>query len=280
MVSLSMLRIALDPGHIGGEWAQLEQRWFQPPGHAFIVREGDLNLKVAELVRPMLEAAGAEVMLTRDRPQPVTSVRQDDPAVAGNPALFYRTAELRARAELLAEWQPDLVISIHFDARPATEDNGLIEDPWTAHVLVNGCYLPNETADPEVAMQRDLRSARGYPDIEIPLADAFGDAFASVAGLQPFSYSGPHACKVGDSPFTWARNLLANRIYPAPVIYLEPYVMNGDRTYARLAAGDYEGTREIMGRQEISIYREYAQIILKGLNNYLPAAKDESQRRP
>jgi hypothetical protein len=35
-----------------------------------------------------------------------------------------------------------------------------------------------------------------------------------------------------------------------------------------------------MGRQEISIYREYAQIILKGLNNYLPAAKDESQRRP
>jgi hypothetical protein len=44
--------------------------------------------------------------------------------------------------------------------------------------------------------------------------------------------------------------------------------MNGDRTYARLAAGDFEGTREIMGRQEISIYREYAQIILTGLNNY------------
>src|SRR4029434_6595782 len=50
---LSGLRIALDPGHLGGEWAKMEERWFQV-GSTHPVQEGDLTLKVARLLAPRL----------------------------------------------------------------------------------------------------------------------------------------------------------------------------------------------------------------------------------
>ncbi|HYY35923.1 MAG TPA: hypothetical protein VE867_06085, partial [Candidatus Binatia bacterium] len=50
---LSSLRIALDPGHLGGEWAKMEERWFQV-GNTQPVQEGDLTLKVARLLAPRL----------------------------------------------------------------------------------------------------------------------------------------------------------------------------------------------------------------------------------
>src|SRR6266480_177259 len=39
---LSGLRIALDPGHLGGRWAKMEERWFQV-GNSAPVQEGDLT---------------------------------------------------------------------------------------------------------------------------------------------------------------------------------------------------------------------------------------------
>src|SRR4029453_12031206 len=57
---LSGLRIALDPGHLGGKWAKMEERWFQV-GNAQPVQEGDLTLKVARLLAPRLRELGAKV---------------------------------------------------------------------------------------------------------------------------------------------------------------------------------------------------------------------------
>src|SRR4051794_35917743 len=37
------LRIALDPGHVGGNWAKIEERWFKI-GDSAPVQEGDLTL--------------------------------------------------------------------------------------------------------------------------------------------------------------------------------------------------------------------------------------------
>ena len=48
---LSGLKIALDPGHIGGEWAKMEERWFKV-GDAPPVQEGDMTLLVAKMLAP------------------------------------------------------------------------------------------------------------------------------------------------------------------------------------------------------------------------------------
>src|SRR5262249_26014259 len=74
---LSGLRIALDPGHLGGPWAKMEERWFQVD-KTQPVQEGDLTLKVARLLGPRLRELGARVLFVRNSNEPVTTKRPDD----------------------------------------------------------------------------------------------------------------------------------------------------------------------------------------------------------
>src|SRR5262249_38392254 len=74
---LAGFRIALDPGHLGGTWARMEERWFKI-GDKAPVQEGDMTLQVAQLLKPRLESLGAKVMLVREKTEPVTSYRPSD----------------------------------------------------------------------------------------------------------------------------------------------------------------------------------------------------------
>ena len=74
---LAGVKIALDPGHIGGTWAQMEERWFQV-GDSKPIQEGDMTLLVAKLLVPKLQKLGAKVSLVRDKTEPVTSKRPND----------------------------------------------------------------------------------------------------------------------------------------------------------------------------------------------------------
>jgi hypothetical protein len=71
----------------------------------------------------------------------------------------------------------------------------------------------------------------------------------------------------------YARNLLATRLYRCPVVYCEPYVMNSKDVFARIQAGDYEGTRNINGVERKSIFREYADSVAEGLADYCSKAR-------
>ncbi len=64
--ALAGLKVALDPGHIGGYWAKMEERWFQI-GNSKPVTEGDMTLLVAKLIANKLESWGAQVYLTRSK---------------------------------------------------------------------------------------------------------------------------------------------------------------------------------------------------------------------
>ncbi len=86
--------------------------------------------------------------------------------------------------------------------------------------------------------------------------------------LPPHEYrpDHPYSTKLGNA--VWARNLLANRLYQCPVIFMEPYTMNSTEFIARHKAGDYEGLRMIDGKMRLSVYREYAQAVADGLVAY------------
>ena len=71
------LKIALDPGHIGGEWAKMEERWFKM-GDTPPVEEGEMTLRVAKILAPKLRALGARVSFVREKTEPVTPFRPDD----------------------------------------------------------------------------------------------------------------------------------------------------------------------------------------------------------
>ena len=303
---LSGLRIALDPGHLGGKWAKMEERWFQV-GSTQPVQEGDLTLKVARLLAPRLRELGAKVCFVRNSNEPVTAKRPDDfrelarkilirngvpqpRAEVLDPndpekeqtirwqseILFYRYSEIRRRAALVNfKLHPDLVLCLHFNAEGwGDPNNPTLTDINHLHLLVNGSYLQQELEfdDERFEMIRRLLS-RAY-DEELPLADTIATAMARDTHLPPYEYPTTNSTtKVGTSGYVFARNLLATRLYRCPVVYCEPYVMNSNDAFARIQAGDYEGTRNINGSERKSIFREYADGVTEGLVEYYSKAR-------
>jgi N-acetylmuramoyl-L-alanine amidase len=303
---LSGLKIALDPGHLGGNWAKMEERWFQV-GDSKPVQEGDLTLRVARLLATRLRALGAKVSFVRSTDEPITGKRPDDfrelarkilikngvpqpradvldptdPAKEQtirwqSEILFYRYSEIRRRAALVNfKLHPDLVLCLHFNAEGwGDATSPMLTDTNHLHLLVNGSYLADELEfdDERFEMLRRLLS-RAYEE-ELLLADAIALAMTGETGLPPYAYPTTNSTtKVGTSGYVYARNLLATRLYRCPVVYCEPYVMNSKDVFARIQAGDYEGTRSINGIERKSIFREYADSVADGLVNYYSQAR-------
>ena len=303
---LSGLQIAIDPGHLGGEWAKMEERWFQV-GNSPPVEEGDLTLKVARILSLQLRTLGAKISFVRNGNDPVTLKRPDDfkefarkilikngvphPRLDildpndtekeqtirwQSEILFYRYSEIRRRAALVNfKLHPDLVLCLHFNAEPwGDPNNPTLVDINHLHLLVNGSYLAEELEfdDERFEMIRRLLS-RAY-DEELPLADTIARAMAGATGLLPYQYPTTNiATKVGTRGYVYARNLLATRLYRCPVVYCEPYVMNSKDAFARIQAGDYEGARSVNGVERKSIFREYADGVTKGLVDYYSRAR-------
>lgn len=293
---LSGLRIAIDPGHIGGQWAKIEERWLVV-GNGSPVCEGDMTLSVAKLLKPRLEALGATVSLVREKPEPVTPLRpdslmtlaRDSREPADSPAalqklaerLFYRTAEIRARAKLVNETlKPDLVLCLHFNADPwGAPDNPTLVNRTHLHLLLNGAYNDEEVALTDqrfVLLERLLRRTH---EEEAIVGATVADTFAEISHLPPFTYPADslNALPVNGHPYLWARNLLANRLYDCPVIFMEPYVMNSTIDYPRIQAGDYEGLREVNGTQQPSIFREYANALTEALARHYSANRKTAE---
>jgi len=303
---LAGLRIALDPGHLGGKWAKMEERWFKV-GDSKPVTEGDLTLRVSRMLAPRLRKLGATVLFVRNSTQPITPKRPadfeklartilikngvprprdevlnpKDPEKEGtikfqSEILFYRYSEIRRRAVLVnTKLHPDLVICLHFNAEGWGDPNDpTLIDTNHLHLLVNGSYLQDELEfdDERFEMIRRLLS-RAY-DEELAIADTVASSMANATGLPAFQYPTTlTTTKVGTSGYVYARNLLATRLYRCPVVYCEPYVMNSKNGFARIQAGDYEGMKEISGVQRKSIFREYADSVAEGLRDYYSKAR-------
>ena len=302
---LSGLKIALDPGHIGGAWAKMEERWFKS-GDASPVEEGEMTLKVARMLAERLRALGARVSFVRETTEPVTPYRPDDFKDAAratlkangteNPPddfqgrddpmreqsvrwqseiLFYRTSEIRERARRVnSKLRPDLVLCLHFNAEAwGDERNPILLDKNHLHLLVNGSYLPPELEFDDVRFEMLHRLLSRAYDEEIKIAEAAALAMAKATGLPAYQYTTDNVTKVGTSGYVYARNLVATRLYKCPVVYYEPYVMNSNEVFARIQAGDYEGTRPINGVERPSIYREYVDGVVEGLVEYYKTAR-------
>jgi hypothetical protein len=91
---------------------------------------------------------------------------------------------------------------------------------------------------------------------------------SSATGLPAYIYTTPNARRVGTSPYVYARNLLANRLFQCPVVYLEPYVMNHEETYRRLLHGHFLGRTLIAGRLQSSAIEDYVRGIVNGVVAY------------
>lgn len=287
---LAGIRIALDPGHIGGKWADIEDRcviWGNHP----VIREGDQNLKVAHHLKSRLEAAGAEIYMTHTEAIPVTPLRTKDFMEEARQAVyakynldeekaekrrahyeaiirwradlyFYRRAEIAQRAEnLRAHFLADITICNHFNATERSGAREIVKDNRHAF-FINGCYGADEIVNPATRFFLFSKLLERPLDIEMAVAGTITTNMLGVAKLPPVKYGREkYQCRVNANSYLYARNLAASRQYPGPCIILEPFYMNNEWTAARLAAGDYDGTREVAGGKHRSLPREYADAV-------------------
>jgi hypothetical protein len=295
---LAGITIALDPGHLGGQWAKMEERWFQLSPGSKPVAEGDMTLLTARLLATRLQAAGANVEFVRNATQPTTKLRPLDLLVQAReqlkhqglaiirdtyagPAdplkmnsvqwtselLFYRVAEIQARARLVnTKLQPDLVLCLHYNAEAWGDPaNPQLVEKNHMHVMVNGTYSPQELSLDDVRWAMLIKLLTHCYSQEVPIAQHIATSLSAATGLPPYQYTTGNATRVGDNPYVWSRNLLANRLYQCPVVYIEPYVMNSPEVWDRVQAGDYDGRKLVHGKFRESIYREYARAVATGI---------------
>lgn len=285
---LNGLKIAIDPGHLGGAWAKMEERWFQI-GNSAPVTEGDMTLRVAKMLVPRLTELGAEVFLTRSKPAPTTTqrpeqlrgkaadaLREKGETTAGDAVqkeserLFYRASEIRRRAKLVNESiHPDIVLCLHFNAEAwGNEKNPTLVPENHLHLLVTGAWSRSELEYEDQRLDMLVKLLNRSFTEEVAVSNSVASSMARATGLPPYVYRGGSVVRVNDNPYVWARNLLANRLFSCPVVYLEPYVMNNRLVFARIQAGDYDGRRNFGGVPRASIYREYVDGVVAGLVNY------------
>jgi hypothetical protein len=297
---LSGLRIALDPGHLGGAWAKMEERWFQIDD-SNPVTEGDLTLRVAQLIAPRLAALGAQVLWVRSRPGPVTNLTPEtlqalafltlvargvhpiaqsyigpfDPWREHSiqweaEKLFYRVAEIHGRAIVVnTVLRPDLTLCLHFNAEPwGNPTHPTLVDTNHLHFIVNGGYSAGELDYDDVRFAMLIKLLNRSFSEERGLAESLSEYMAPVTRLPPFRYNTNNAHLIGQTGYVWARDLLANRLYQCPVAYVECYVMNSHEFFERFQAGEYEGLREFNGVMRKNIYDEYADGVLEGIQAY------------
>ena len=229
-----------------------------------------MTLLVAKLLKPRLEALGARVSLVREKPEPVTPLRpdsllriaKDSNEPADSPAalqklaerLFYRTAEIRARAKLVNETlKPDLVLCLHFNADPWGDPNQPTSSTAPTSTCCSTAPTPMRRSPSPTSVSPCWRNCSAAPTRK---------RRSSAPPWRTPSRNGPacrrssirpdclNALPVNGHPYLWARNLLANRLYDCPVIFMEPYVMNSTIDHPRLQAGDYDGLREINGKPQ------------------------------
>jgi hypothetical protein len=184
--------------------------------------------------------------------------------------LFYRVSEIHARGKKVnTQIKPDLVVCLHYNAEAWGDATTPQFSPQNhAHVLVNGCYSPAELEQADVRFEMFRRLFSRIHEEEIPLADAVAEGLLKATNLPPYVYTTPNARRAGVNTAVYARNLLANRIYDCPVVYLEPFVMNHEETYRRLLAGHFVGRTLIAGRLQTSAVEDYVRGVVDGLVAY------------
>lgn len=303
---LSGLRLALDPGHVGGEWAEVEGRNFKIHSEDWPVREGELVLEVAHRVQAELVKLGAEVTLLRDSSTPLNpkppeaylsaaAQRVAMPEEASWASLLdyglalrgvmqrmsVVTGELIERARLVnEEIRPDALVSLHMNAAPwpVGEDGAAkyeLVDSNHTHVLIFGCLSDTELSKTLQQEQLLVKLTNGSGKIECELGQALGISLGADTELPPSNYAGKNAVRLDcHTPYLWARNLMLLRYVECPVVLLEPYIANSKATYPRIQQA-LQNRADEKALADDDILLEYTDAVIAGLLKvYGPVEKE------
>ncbi|HSX03567.1 MAG TPA: N-acetylmuramoyl-L-alanine amidase [Rhabdochlamydiaceae bacterium] len=280
--SLSGVKIAIDPGHFGGSYAFLEERFISIGKIQF--DEGTLNLLTALYLKQLLEQEGAIVLLTKERAG--KGVFEEDffdwlkktPQNWMNKTLNkifrneYNPLDLRARAEKINEFRPDLTVIIHFNSHHAGNEmpsNHFVTDSNYNLVFVPGAFCKDELEQQDARYEfmrlictNDLKNS-------FHLSQSILDKFSEILKVpvveeaDDIGYLQKCCIKVEEGIF--ARNLALTRLIHGPLCYGETLIQNNKDEYKILGKKDFE----IGGIRCSARLKQVAEAYFEGIKSYL-----------
>ena len=284
------VKIALDPGHLGGDYARLEERYIDiPPSlerkELIQFDEGSLCFLTAVYLKLLLEKEGAVVMITRD--QIGKGVYEEDffDWLKKNPQLwlgevslnkiyarYYNPLDLLARAKKINEFSPDLTVVIHYnsqDPEAGKSSNHHVAAQNYNMVFIPGAFCRNELADRETRYEFLRLLLREDVKESAVLSRKILEQFSQYLEVPVITKNdGAHyldrvCLKIYEG--VYARNLALTRLIHGPICYGETLIQNNVDECVNLSRQDFV----IDGRPCSSRLKQVAEAYYEGIKNYL-----------
>lgn len=284
------VKIALDPGHLGGAYARLEERYIDiPPSierkEPIQFDEGTLSFLTAHYLKILLEKEGAIVMITRDQIGKGVYeegffdwLKHSSNLWSGQVSLsnlfkrYYNPLDLRARAQKINVFSPDLTIVLHYNSHHVEEEyssNNCVSSKNYNLVFIPGAFCRNELVEEDsryefmrLLVTSDLEESTKLSKcileafdqkLKVPVIDASDGA----------RYLEKVCLEVEKGVF--ARNLALTRLIHGPVCYGETLIQNNIDECLNLARKDFV----INGVSCSSRIKEVAEAYFEGIQTYL-----------
>lgn len=313
---LTGLRVALDPGHMGGtmEQAIREEKAVRMHANdsagipeAIAFNEGNLVMATARLLRDQLEAAGAEVMLTRDQPgvsafglsyeswlaskyeadlaawAEERELTEDDLAwfaKANDDQIFhalFKHLDLRERARKINAYRPHIALIIHYNVlesnRPDEEKYVLPIDENYNMAFIPGGYMAGELGKPDRRMEFLAQLVTEDIENSLELSDAVVQFFVKETKVPALDE--PHglrylekASMATQAEGVWARNLAINRMTRGTLCFGETLYQDNIGEAQKLNLKDLD----VDGLKVSSRVQDIADAYFKGVCDYYGVA--------
>ena len=305
------IKIALDPGHIAGDFhmATAEDRFIEMYGirkEPIRFFEGELTLTTAKVLQDSLEALGAEVMLTRDRgnysamgmsfdewlqTELVDTLLREgyelsdiDRRVSGSShrtlyRRYFLDQDLDARAEKVNYFNPHFTIVIHFNAdvqnrgwyKPSPRNYSMI--------FVPGSYIAGELSTPKERFDFLRTLLTDHMQESALLSRFVMDEFETTLGVpsvtdypkKPFYLT--HRSMEVDRGI-YARNLRLCRLLNTPVCYGESLLQDNEKEIIALSKNDLDNG--VVAPRLVTV----AQAYLNGIKRYVELLKERQKEKP
>jgi N-acetylmuramoyl-L-alanine amidase len=274
--SLKNARIAIDPGHFGGQFAELEKRYIKIPAEktkdqqSIHFYEGDLTYLTSLRLKELLEDEGALVLITRlGMGQGAT---QASSGKGSSFRKFQNRADLIARSEKINAFSPDITIVIHYNAHLREDEK--INKSLLTKSNYNLAFIPGAFCAGELSHDTDryefLRLiVTNTIEQSLRLSEHIVTQFVSqlqvpLIDKEEKTYYTDTSCLIQKTGI-YCRNLAMTRRVHSPVCYGETLIQNNFEEVYRLASKN----SSIAGIPCSERIMEVAQAYFEGIKSYL-----------